>query len=44
LGSAVNPAHQNPNFPAGFNIKKNIINNLISELKKAGKKIKVTYI
>jgi len=44
LGNAVNPAHQNPNFPADFNIKKTIINNLIGELKKAGKKIKVTYI
>ncbi|HCS11485.1 MAG TPA: serine/threonine protein phosphatase, partial [Clostridiales bacterium] len=39
LGNAVNPAHQNPNFPADFNIKKNIINNLIAELKKTGKKI-----
>ena len=44
LGNAVNPAHQNPNFPADFNIKKNIINNLIAELKKTGKKIKVIHI
>ncbi len=44
LGSAVNPAHQNPNFPADFNIKKNIIHGIISELKKAGKKINVVHI
>ena len=44
LGNAVNPAHQNPNFPVDFNIKKNIINNLITELKKAGKKIEVIHI
>ena len=41
LGSAVNPAHQNPNFPVDFNIKKNIIDNLVAELKKAGKKIEI---
>lgn len=44
LGSAVNPAHQNPNFPADFNIKKNIIDNLVAELKKTGKKIDVIHI
>lgn len=44
LGSAVNPAHQNPNFPGDFNIKNNIINKLIIELKKAGKKIEAVYI
>lgn len=44
LGSAVNPAHQNPNFPVDFNIKKNIIANIINELKKAGKKINVMYV
>ena len=41
LGSAVNPAHQNTNFPVDFNIKKNIIDNLVAELKKAGKKIEI---
>lgn len=44
LGSAVNPAHQNPNFPLDFNIKKNIIDSLVNELKKAGKKIDVIHI
>lgn len=44
LGSAVNPAHQNPNFPVDFNIKKNITDSLINELKKAGKKINVIHV
>jgi len=44
VGKAINPAHQNPNFPAGFNIKLKIIYDLINELKKAGKEIKVTYL
>jgi len=44
VGKAINPAHQNPNFPAGFNIKLKIIYDLMEELKKAGKEIKVTYL
>lgn len=44
IGRAVNPAHQNPNFPMGYNIKQNIIDSLIDELKKAGKKTNVIYL
>lgn len=44
VGKAVNPAHQNPNFPAGFNIKQKIIDDLIKELKIAGKEVMVTYL
>lgn len=44
IGKAVNPAHQNPNFPADFNIKLKITSSLIEELKKAGKEITATYI
>ncbi len=44
IGNAVNPAHQNPNFPSDFNIKKNIIQGLIVELKRTGKKIEVIYV
>lgn len=44
VGKAVNPAHQNPNFPAGFNIKLKIIYDLMDELKKAGKKITSTFL
>lgn len=43
IGRAVNPAHQNPNFPLGYNIKQNIVESLIEELKKAGKRINVIY-
>ncbi|QSX05820.1 SpoIIE family protein phosphatase [Sedimentibacter sp. zth1] len=44
IGKAVNPAHQNPNFPTGFNIKLKIIYDLIEELKKAGKEITTKYL
>jgi len=44
IGRAVNPAHQNPNFPMDYNIKQNIIDNLVDELKKAGKKVDVIYL
>lgn len=44
VGKAVNPAHQNPNFPAGFNIKQKIIRDLVKELKKAGKEVTVEYL
>lgn len=44
VGRAVNPAHQNPNFPMGYNIKQNIIDSLLDELKKAGKKVNIMYL
>ncbi len=44
VGRAVNPAHQNPNFPMGYNIKQNIIDSLVEELKKAGKKTNIIYL
>lgn len=44
VGRAVNPAHQNPNFPLGYNIKQNIVDNLMIELKKAGKKTNIMYL
>jgi len=44
IGRAVNPAHQNPNFPMGYNIKQNIVDNLIDELKKAGKQVNVLFL
>lgn len=43
IGRAVNPAHQNPNFPMGYNIKQNIVDNLVDELKRAGKHINVLF-
>lgn len=43
VGRAVNPAHQNPNLPIGFNIKMQLISELSEALTKMGKKIKVSY-
>lgn len=43
VGRAVNPAHQNPNLPIGFNIKMNLVEELATYLKEMNKKIKVSY-
>ncbi|MBQ1790249.1 MAG: SpoIIE family protein phosphatase [Oscillospiraceae bacterium] len=43
VGRAINPAHQNPNLPINFNIKMNLVQELSAELKKMGKRIKVSY-
>ncbi len=43
VGRAVNPAHQNPELPINFNIKMNLVEELVKCLKRMGKKIKVSY-
>ena len=43
VGRAVNPAHQNPDFPINFNIKMNLVEELCNCLKQMGKRIKVSY-
>ncbi len=43
VGRAVNPAHQNPDLPINFNIKMNLVEELLNCLKQMGKKIKVSY-
>ena len=43
VGRAVNPAHQNPNLPIGFNIKMQLVEELSNELKRMGKTINVSY-
>lgn len=43
VGQAVNPAHQNPDLPINFNIKRQIIRDLAECLKRMGKRIHVTY-
>lgn len=43
VGKAINPAHQNPNLPIGFNIKMSLVEELAEYLKKMNKKIKVSY-
>jgi serine/threonine protein phosphatase PrpC len=41
IGRAINPAHQNPDFPAALSIKMHVVESLMEELKKIGKKIEV---
>jgi hypothetical protein len=43
VGRAVNPAHQNPDLPIGFNIKMRLVDELAACLKEMGKRIKVSY-
>ena len=43
VGRAVNPAHQNPNLPIGFNIKMRLVEELSACLQHMGKTIKISY-
>lgn len=43
VGKAINPAHQNPNLPIGFNIKMQLVEELSDALKKMGKNINVSF-
>lgn len=43
LGKAVNPAHQNPDFPGDLSIKLNIVKDIIVILEKMGKNVNVMY-
>lgn len=43
VGTAINPAHQNPNHPVSFNIKLKLVSDLTDCLTKLGKRVKVNY-
>lgn len=43
VGRAINPAHQNPELPIGFNIKMQLVEELSKALKTMGKTINVSY-
>lgn len=44
LGQAINPAHQNPDFPEDFNLKNKVVTDIVRQLKVLGKDVEVTYI
>lgn len=44
VGKAINPAHQNPDFPSDLSIKVHIIETLAQTLKILGKEIEIEYI
>ncbi len=43
LGRAINPAHQNPDFPKDLSIKSRVIHEIIDELTKLGKEVRLHY-
>ena len=43
VGRAVNPAHQNPDLPIGFNIKMQLVEGVAKDLTEMGKRVAVTY-
>lgn len=43
VGTAVNPAHQNPDFPADLSIKVKVVEELVKLMRQLGKEVKLTY-
>lgn len=44
IGQAINPAHQNPDFPQNFNLKNTIMKDITQLLEKIGKEIEINYL
>ena len=44
VGTAVNPAHQNPNFPGGFNLKIKVMKEIKKYLEEIGKWVEINYL
>ncbi|SKA83031.1 Stage II sporulation protein E (SpoIIE) [Clostridium sp. USBA 49] len=43
VGTAINPAHQNPNFPLDLSIKVTVVENLAEVMRKLGKIVSIEY-
>jgi hypothetical protein len=44
VGKAINPAHQNPDFPSDLSIKVRVVELLAQSMKKLGKEVEIEYI
>lgn len=44
VGKAINPAHQNPNFPIDLSIKLKLVDQLVECMKRLGKYVNINYI
>ena len=44
IGKAINPAHQNMNFPSDLSIKLKVIDQLVEEMRKLGKVVRINYV
>lgn len=44
VGTAINPAHQNPDFPLDLSIKVTVVENLAEAMKKLGKIVNIEYV